>query len=96
MADKALHAPVATGKAVVGNQVLPDGHSIAASAKALFDQFLVRLAGTRSWTPSRANSAPIGRFERQPPGARGLGVGGHIFRAHHFFSATCRLQNYTY
>ncbi|PYX54598.1 MAG: hypothetical protein DMG76_21185 [Acidobacteria bacterium] len=43
---KALHGLVAVGKAAIGNPVLPDGHSIPATAESLLDQLRVRLAGT--------------------------------------------------
>ncbi len=44
--NKTLHGLVAAGKAVIGNQVLPDGHGIATTTESLLDQFAVRLAGT--------------------------------------------------
>ena len=48
LAHKALHRLVAAGKAVIGNQVLPDGHGIPATTQPLLDQFAVGLAGTGS------------------------------------------------
>ncbi len=46
LAHKALHRLVAAGEAVVGNQVLPDGHGIAPTAQPQFDGIAIRLAGT--------------------------------------------------
>jgi len=46
LAHEALHALVAAGEAMLGNQVLPDGLRIPASADPLLDGFPVRFAET--------------------------------------------------
>src|SRR6516165_11140038 len=46
LANKTLHGLVTVGKAVIGDQVLPDGHGIPATTESLLDQLAVRLAGT--------------------------------------------------
>ena len=46
LAHEALHALVATGEAVLGDQVLPDGLRIPASAETQLDGFPVRFAET--------------------------------------------------
>src|SRR4029077_6171551 len=46
LANKALHGLVAVGKAMIGDQVLPDGHGIPATTESLLDQCAVRLADT--------------------------------------------------
>ena len=45
LANEALDALIAVRKAVLGDQVLPDGHGIAATREPEFDQLAVRLAG---------------------------------------------------
>ena len=44
--EQSAQGLVAVGKAVIGNQVLPDGHGIPAASESLLDQLAVRLAGT--------------------------------------------------
>ena len=46
LAHKALHCLIATGKTVLGEQVLPDGFAIAPTSQALFDQLARRFADT--------------------------------------------------
>ena len=46
LVNKTLHGLVTMGKAVIGNQVLPDGHGIPTTTQSLLEQFTVRLAGT--------------------------------------------------
>jgi hypothetical protein len=48
-----LHGLVSMGKAVIGNQVLPDGHGIPTTTQSLLDRFAVRLQAlaTRSRLP---------------------------------------------
>ena len=64
LAHESLHALVAAGKAVLIDQILLDGHRVAASAESQFDGFAVRFAsagaGTALWRPHwrRGNSAP--------------------------------------
>ncbi len=48
LADETLHRLVAAGKAVIGNQVLPDGLGVAATFQPLLDEFAIRFAGTGS------------------------------------------------
>jgi hypothetical protein len=47
LANEALHRLIATRKAVVGHQVLPD--SLASTSEALLDQLPVRFTGTCRW-----------------------------------------------
>ncbi len=68
LADEALHRLVAVRKAVIGDQVLPDGHGIAAPAQRQLDQFPVRLTGAG---PRRVASSDGGAFR--------LRVGGRFF-----------------
>jgi hypothetical protein len=51
LANKTLHGLIAARKAVVGDQVLPDGHGIPAPRQSLLDQPAIRFAGTggRLW-----------------------------------------------
>src|SRR6267154_511241 len=46
LANEALHRLVASSKALVGDQVLPDGLAIAPSRKPLLDQLTVWFTGT--------------------------------------------------
>src|SRR5271155_581571 len=46
LANEALHRLVASSKALIGDQILPDGHGIPATTESLLDQIAVRLAGT--------------------------------------------------
>ena len=46
-AHEALHRLVASGKALIGDQVLPDGLAIAPSRQPLLDQLTVGFTGTR-------------------------------------------------
>ncbi len=76
--DEAPHAGVPCGEAMVVDEVLPDGHGIAATPECLGDQLAVRLArararrATRVWDRSRVGGHLRlgGRFCR-------VGVGGH-------------------
>jgi hypothetical protein len=45
--DKAAHARIASGEAVIVDEVLPDGHGVATSPERLDDQLSIRLARTR-------------------------------------------------
>jgi hypothetical protein len=45
LANETPHRLVAAGEAVVRNQVLPDGHGVAAASEPLLDQFPIGLAG---------------------------------------------------
>ena len=77
---KALHGLVSVGKAMIGNQVLPDGHGIPATTESLLDQLAVWFAGTdgtilgarrRRIRLTRVGGHPYGRFCRcssSPPG----------------------------
>jgi hypothetical protein len=47
---EALHALVAVGETVVGNQVLPDRHAIVTSAESQFDGFSIGCAGAGAST----------------------------------------------
>src|SRR2546427_1796920 len=51
LANKTLHGLVAMGKAVIGNQVLPDGHGIPVTTQSMLDQLAIRFAGAigRLW-----------------------------------------------
>src|SRR6266852_7269880 len=46
LANEALHRLVASSKALIGDQILPDGHGIPATTESLLDHIAVRLAGT--------------------------------------------------
>src|SRR6267143_1748741 len=46
LANEALHRLVASSKALIGDQILPDGHGIPATTESLLDQIAVWLAGT--------------------------------------------------
>ena len=46
LVNKTLHGLVAMGKAMIGNQVLPNGHGIATTTESLLDPFAERLAST--------------------------------------------------
>ena len=65
LAHEALHALGAAGEAVLIDQVLPDGHRIAAAAESEFDGLAVGLtstgAGTALWRCNLlgTNSAPF-------------------------------------
>jgi hypothetical protein len=52
-AHEALDALMAAGQAVPGDQILPDGHGVAAADKGEFDQFTVGFRGTGGRTASR-------------------------------------------
>ncbi len=55
LANEALHRLVASSKALVGDQVLPDGLAIAPSRKPLLDQFTVWFTGTQGqWVTGRS------------------------------------------
>src|SRR6266853_1624330 len=71
LANKALHRLVAAGEAVVGNQILPDGHGIASTAQSQFDGLAIRLAGTGGWILIR-------RPESVVPKRLSAKVGGHL------------------
>src|SRR6266852_8886132 len=47
LANEALHRLVASSKALIGDQVLPDGLAIALSRQPLLDQLTVGFTGTR-------------------------------------------------
>src|ERR1700674_5133616 len=51
LAHETLHGLIAARQAVIGNQVLPDGHGIPAPRQSLLDQLAIRFAGTggRLW-----------------------------------------------
>ena len=53
LAHEALHTLVAAGKAVLGDQVLPDGPRVPAAAEPQVDGLLVRLAGAGARTGLR-------------------------------------------
>jgi len=79
--DEAPDARIARGEAVVVDEVLPDGHRVAAAAERRGDQLSVRLARSRAWGSARAwdrcgvggHLSPGGRFWRAE-------VGGHLVR----------------
>src|SRR2546428_13980542 len=50
LAREALHALVAAGETVLGDQVLPDRHGIAASAESRLDGLAIGYAGTGAGT----------------------------------------------
>jgi hypothetical protein len=52
-ADEALDAVVVAGEAVVVDEVLPDGHGVAAAGDAELDDLAVGLAGARLGAPPR-------------------------------------------
>ena len=54
-ADKAAHARIAPLEAMLVDEVLPDGHRVAAAAHSLHDQFAVRLAGALRRGPARSH-----------------------------------------
>ena len=54
LAHEALDALIAAGETVLGHQILPDGHGIAAAAEPQFDGFPVWLAGAGPRTHERA------------------------------------------
>ena len=64
LAHEALHALVAAGEAVLGDQVLPDGHGIAAAADPQVDGFPVLLAGAGAGDHGRVGDhlVLVGRF----------------------------------
>ena len=79
--DEATHAGIARGEAVVVDEVLPDGHRVAAPSERLDDQLSIRLARTRTRGPARARDrADVGGDLR--PGGRiwQVGIGGHRLR----------------
>src|SRR5712692_6586120 len=47
LANEALHRLVASSKALIGDQILPDGLAIAPSRQPLLDQLTVGFTGTR-------------------------------------------------
>src|ERR1019366_526007 len=64
LAHEALHALVAAGEAVLGDQVLPDGPRIAAAADPQLDGLPVRLPGTGAGGHGRGGDllVLVGRF----------------------------------
>jgi hypothetical protein len=46
LVNKTLHGLVAMGKAMIGNQVLPNGHGIPTTTESLLDPVAERLAST--------------------------------------------------
>jgi len=64
LTHEALHALVATGEAVLGDQVLPDGHGVAAAAEPHVDGLPVRLAGAGAGDHGRVGDhlVLVGRF----------------------------------
>ena len=64
LAHEALHALVAARESVLGNQILPDGHGIAAAAEPQVDGFPVRLAGAGAGDRGRVGDhlVLVGRF----------------------------------
>ena len=63
LADKAPHALIAAGEAGLRNQILPDGHGVAATGQTQFDQLAIRFTGTGGGTArgrpgTGAGSAP--------------------------------------
>ena len=62
--DEATDTRVPRGKAVVVDEVLPDGHGVAATRQRLGDQLAIRLAGARARRAARRWRTP--------------GVGGHL------------------
>jgi hypothetical protein len=71
LAYKALHALGAAGEAVLGNHVLVDRHSIAATAESQFDGLAIRLAGAGAGT---ALWDATGAEERAPTSSRWEGL----------------------
>ncbi len=71
---EAPHAGVASGEAVVVDQVLPDRHRVAAPLEPQLDELAVRLAGARRGRATK-------RWHRGRPR---LGVGGHLRRGGRF------------
>src|SRR6266481_8429953 len=67
LVNKTLHGLVTMGKAVIGNQVLPDGHGIPTTTESLLDPFAERLAGT-------GDPILVARWRRD----RRAKVGGHL------------------
>ena len=74
LAHEALHGLIAARKTLIGNQILPDGHGIAATTQTQFDDLSIRCAGAgrgRLWggqvqigqiEAPRIGGHPIGRF----------------------------------
>ncbi len=75
LAHEALHGLIASRKAVIRNQILPDGHGVAATAQTQLDDLPIRCAGAsrrRFWgggqvqtgqiQASRVGGHPVGRF----------------------------------
>jgi hypothetical protein len=91
--DKAAHARIPRGEAVIVDEVLPDRHGVATSAERLADQLSIRLARARTRRTARTltrsrvggHLRPGGRFRLARLGGRRLGngriyatrVGGH-------------------
>jgi hypothetical protein len=77
--DKAPHAGIPGGEAVVVDEVLPDGHGVAAMPERLDDQLSIRLARARTRGATRVRDrSRVGGHLR--PGGRFccVGVGGHL------------------
>jgi len=86
LAHEALHGLIAARKTLIGNQILPDGHGIAATTQTQFDDLLIRCAGAgrgRLWggmdrldrsRPPESVVTPLAGFDGarfpQPPGGR--------------------------
>jgi len=68
LADEALDAVVVAGEGVVVDQVLPDGHGVAAAGEAELDDLAVGLAGARLRAPPRRSRPRWDRttFTRSP------------------------------
>jgi hypothetical protein len=73
-ADKALDALIAAGEAARVDQILPDGHGVAASGEPHVDGFLMGFAGAGRWT---AAGMRLG-FRRRLRGQLCGKVGGHL------------------
>ena len=79
--DEAPHARIARRESMVIDQVLPDGHGVAPSAKCFDDQLTVGFAGARPRRSTGALPGPGGGGTRARTG-RGCHrrVGGHLRR----------------
>ena len=74
LADEALDTLITAGEPAVRNQVLPDGHGVAAPGESELDRFPVGLAGARG---RAALGARQPWFCRLVGRSRQAGVGGH-------------------
>jgi hypothetical protein len=75
LAHEAAHTGVAAGELMLIDEVLPDGHGVAAAAERQLDQLAIRFAGAGGRCPA-APRRP--RRERARARRDRAGVGGHL------------------